>query len=178
MAIVAFNAMPVSAAEPTINEEAGVLEENHYSTEVPSAITENSIPLPINEILSHSAVSTRGATMEGSYKSGSYSAGLAGYAFSISFDWKATVNSSGDYIFSSIDNAMITTHKDTLFCNMTWAYSSYKITKNEYVISSDKKSVVFNTSYDFEYVMKEDPISRFYTHSEAHSNRIVLDNII
>ena len=61
---------------------------------------------------------------------------------------------------------------------MTWAYSHYELTKNTYIISSDKKSVTFNTTYDFEFVMKDDITAHLYTDQVSHSNKIVLNDLI
>ena len=141
-------------------------------------VADNTVAISVDDIMEHSTVTTYGASMEGSYESEKYDAGLPGYTFQIIFDWKAAVNSSGDYIFDKITNAKVTTYKNDIICAMTWGYSSYKVTKNTYSISSNKKSITFNTTYDFEYIMKDDPLAHIYNSTESHTYTIQLNDII
>ena len=143
----------------------------NYAVETSKVSTILPDSFSVESIMEHSTITARNSsTTEGSYKSKEYDAGLSGYTFQISFDWKASVNSSGDYIFSTISNANITTYRNSFVIGMTWAYSHYELTKNTYIISSDKKSVTFNTTYDFEFVMKDD--------ITAHLYKIVLNDLI
>ena len=71
--------------------------------------------IDIDNLIAHSInVKRSGSSYSGSYISDEYDAGLPGYTYQIKFDWKAKVNSVGDYIFENndIQNARITTHTD------------------------------------------------------------------
>lgn len=175
-----FNTVTIFAAEPStsVHEDTEVIAGINYSTEITSLPDTNSNPFSIDEIINNSTITVRGSSMEGTYESNKYNTGLTGYNFQISFDWKAGVNSSGDYFFSSISNAKITTYRDAFVCGMTWGYSHYEVTKNTYTISSNKKQVTFNTTYAFEYIMKNDPLAQIYTSTKSHKHTIILNNII
>ena len=178
MLLMLFSVIPASAAELSTDEKAEVLVGTEYAIEIPSSMADNTVAISVDDIMEHSTVTTYGASMEGSYESEKYDAGLPGYTFQIIFDWKAAVNSSGDYIFDKITNAKVTTYKNDIICAMTWGYSSYKVTKNTYSISSNKKSITFNTTYDFEYIMKDDPLAYIYNSTESHTYTIQLNDII
>lgn len=178
MLLMLFSVIPASAAELSTDEKAEVLVGTEYAIEIPSSMADNTVAISVDDIMEHSTVTTYGASMEGSYESEKYDAGLPGYTFQIIFDWKAAVNSSGDYIFDKITNAKVTTYKNDIICAMTWGYSSYKVTKNTYSISSNKKSITFNTTYDFEYIMKDDPLAHIYNSTESHTYTIQLNDII
>lgn len=109
MLLMLFSVIPASAAELSTDEKAEVLVGTEYAIEIPSSMADNTVAISVDDIMEHSTVTTYGASMEGSYESEKYDAGLPGYTFQIIFDWKAAVNSSGDYIFDKITNAKVTT---------------------------------------------------------------------
>ncbi len=180
--IVLCSGTTVFAADNNVTnsvKNVQAISEIDKAVEVPSFINDNPTAMSIDDVLKHSTITVREATsMEGTYESDTYNAGLAGYTYQISFDWVAGTNSSGDYIFSQITNANITTYKNYFIIGNTWGYSSYDISENTYSISSSKKSVTFTTTYDFEYMMLNDPLARIYNLSETHTKIIVLNNLI
>ena len=63
----------------------------------------------------------------------------------IEFDWTAKVNSSGDYIFDKITNANSSMSPDL---HLLYFDVESKELKDQYTISTDRKSVTFTSSYE------------------------------
>ncbi|MFV0343803.1 MAG: hypothetical protein ACK5JH_13095 [Anaerocolumna sp.] len=178
LALVMMLAMSTTAlaADNTSNQQVTDVD---MSVEVPESSQNARGTIQLDDLLENSVITSKSSSVvAGTYVSDDYGAGLAGYTFQIEFDWEAEVNSSGDYIFKRITNANIETTTNYIIIGLTWAYSSYDITENTYTISSNKKSVTFNTTYLFEFMIKDDITGTIHELEQSHSNRIVLNDLL
>lgn len=147
--------------------------ENTYDNTVKAAIS-------VDDLVSHSTnVVLRGSSYSGSYKSAKYSAGMPGYEYQISFDWIAEVNSSGDYIFKgrSIQNPMITTYTNHFLLATAWSYYNYSFAKNVWWVSSDGRTVSFQTDYSFTLYSKDVPMVD-YSFTQENRRDISIDDLL
>ena len=144
--------------------------------QIACAIDSNALyALSVDNVIENSTgVVTCGTSLSGSYKSAKYDAGLSGFKYRISFDWEATVNAAGDYIFSTITNAAITTYRG-LLTGFLYTMCYYDITNNVYYISSDRKSVTFETAYEFHVY---DDYGYDYEVPAEHIRTIYLDDLL
>ena len=162
--------------------EASLEEANDIIAGVSSALeilpVENNflgLTMDIDYIIVNSEnVVTRGTSVSGSYKSSKYDAGCAGYKYRITFDWTATINSDGDYVFDKITNPLITTYENWFVLGMAWSYYNYDITRNIYYKSDGGKSLTFETTYDFTLY---DDYAIDWGFEKKNTKTIVLDSI-
>jgi len=178
LALVMMLAMSTTAlaADNTSNQEVLDID---MSVEVPASSQNARSTIQLHDLLENSIItSISSSVVAGTYVSDDYDAGLAGYTYQIEFDWEAEVNSSGDYIFKRITNANVTTTTNYIIIGLTWAYSSYDLTQNTYTISSNKKNVTFNTTYLFEFMIKDDITGTIHEFEQSHSKRIILNDLL
>lgn len=174
-------AFAASVADDGVDDEGYTVADVALVTQVDGSLFDDTeiITLDIDELLSHSTnVTYSGSSYSGSYTSAKYDAGLLGYKYTISFDWVASVNSSGDYIFkdNTLLNAKITTHTNHLILAFTWSYYTYSLDRNVCIIASDGKSVTFETNYRFTVNEKETAIS--HTFVQENAKTIYLNNLL
>ncbi len=100
-------------------------------------------------IINSQNIVTRGTSVSGSYSSGKYDAGLLGYKYSISFDWTASIDDNGDYIFETVENTHLEVYVNYFVLSLSWSNYHYTVTKNTYHFSNDRKSVIFNIDFLF-----------------------------
>lgn len=173
LAIVTICSMSTSVfANESSSMSEGKTSVVEHATEVNSNLSNYSNgSITIDSIVENSII-TYSPTheTEGSF-SCKYDTFLAGITYTIYFDWKADTNSSGNYILSEITNASVTTHTNHFLTGT--AYSAYNVdlTQNTYTISRDKRSVTFNTSYDFIYQYK----NQFEVHEKSEDYVVTLD---
>lgn len=183
MSVTAFAAeIPnsiVSNADEFANEY--VIDRVTPVTKIDGSIYDNVSILTINidDLIAHSTNVTRsGSSYSGSYESDKYDAGLPGYTYQISFDWKADVNSAGNYIFkdNSIQNPIITTHTNHFILAMTWGYYSYSFAKNTYGVATNGRSVTFETDYKFTVYEKDTAFDHTFT--QENTKTIYIDELL
>lgn len=123
---------------------------SEFSSEVVNVLPHGNNPISVEDVISNSTnIQRNGATDSGDFTSKKFSAGILGYKYTISFSWVAKVV-NGDYVFDYISNAKITTYTNYLILAVTWELYSYRITKNTYYFTGDRKSVIFETNYAFD----------------------------
>lgn len=167
----------VFAAEAA-NQEA-IAVDVAIPVEVPGLPQSGRHTIQLDELLKNSIITKQSSNVVGGiYESRSYDAGLAGYTYQIEFEWEAEVNSSGDYVFKKIINPKIVTTTNYIITGLTWGYSSYEITQNTYTISSNKKSVTFNTTYKFKFMLKDDITGKIHELTQSHSRSILLNDLL
>ena len=137
------------------------------------------LTIDIDDLIAHSTNVTRsGSSYSGSYESDKYDAGLPGYKYQISFDWKADVNSAGNYIFkdNSIQNPIITTHTNNFILATAWSYYNYSFTKNTYGVATNGRSVTFETDYKFTVYEKDTAFDHTFT--QENTKTIYIDDLL
>lgn len=150
-------------------------------TQIDGSIYDNvlSLTIDIDDLIARSTNVTRsGSSYSGSYESDKYDAGLPGYKYQISFDWKADVNSAGNYVFkdNSIQNPLITTHTNHFILAMTWSYYNYSFTKNTYGVATNGRSVTFETDYKFTVYEKDTAFDHTFT--QENTKTIYIDDLL
>lgn len=124
--------------------EADITEHNYVESEF-----DEINKMSVDEIMGNStAISTRDATIEGTYKSGEKDAGLTGYTYSVSFDWVAKPYES-DYIFTDVSNVKVTVHANHIILNSAYSSYYYQMDVDEPSYSSGRDRVVICITFDF-----------------------------
>lgn len=137
--------------------------------------------ISIGEVIENSEnVVYSGTTVVGTFTSEKYDAGLLGYKYSISFDWKASLNASGDYYFAldGIDNVELITHTNYLILGLAWQSYTYSVTKFTYALSNARSVITFQISYKFTVYPKDALFGQVFTanHEQSYTMSEVKDH--
>lgn len=183
MNVTAFAAEAPNTNVPNTEEYANeyVIDGITPVTQIDGSIYDNvsSLTIDIDDLISHSTnVTSSGSSYSGSYVSDKYDAGLPGYKYQISFDWKADVNSSGNYVFkdNSIQNPMIKTYANHFILTMTWGYYNYSLTKNTYGVATNGRSVTFETDYKFTVYERDTAFDHTFT--QENTKTIYIEDLL